>query len=353
MKTETETTEMGINGHPIDSGMAWWRSSRARQGFRNGLALVLLVTAPGIAIATQLNLATSPLFLTLNSKPNIVFLADDFASMDWAMVTTESDGVMTAGSCTYYYTHPTPNLGTGATPPAKNNSGDATDAPDGWIVPTEEYVTVTFGVTNPGLWRAWNKDYNKMYYNPSVTYSPWSGVDDAGTAYANASPTAAYYNPYHASHGNINLTTTKSYTTKYCPSSGTAFTITDYHPARYYVWSDTNSNGVVDASDSHTLVEIKSSTNSYTKASGRTDCAGSTCTYAEEIQNFANWFSYHRKRDLAMKAAVGKVVAPSSDRMAYAVLNNSAANVSILAMNASTTSGNKRTLLNGLYSTEP
>ena len=119
MKTETETTEMGINGHPIDSGMAWWRSSRARQGFRNGLALVLLVTAPGIAIATQLNLATSPLFLTLNSKPNIVFLADDFASMDWAMVTTESDGVMTAGSCTYYYTHPTPTSGTGATPPAK------------------------------------------------------------------------------------------------------------------------------------------------------------------------------------------------------------------------------------------
>ena len=36
----------------------------------------------------------------------------------------------------------------------------------------------------------------------------------------------------------------------------------------------------------------------------RNDCAAApACSYAEEIQNFANWFSYYRKRELVAKAA--------------------------------------------------
>ncbi len=52
-------------------------------------------------------------------------------------------------------------------------------------------------------------------------------------------------------------------------------------------------------------VDIVPSVNSYpatgSKDSGRTDCAGTTCTYAEELQNFANWYSYYRSRMLMMK----------------------------------------------------
>ncbi|MCX7627174.1 MAG: PilC/PilY family type IV pilus protein [Methylophilaceae bacterium] len=54
-------------------------------------------------------------------------------------------------------------------------------------------------------------------------------------------------------------------------------------------------------------VDITPSINSYpatgTKAVERSDCAGTTCTYAEELQNFANWFSYYRTRILMMKSA--------------------------------------------------
>jgi type IV pilus assembly protein PilY1 len=39
----------------------------------------------------------------------------------------------------------------------------------------------------------------------------------------------------------------------------------------------------------------------YPKSANRTDCAGSVCTYAEELQNFANWYSYYRTRTLTMK----------------------------------------------------
>lgn len=39
------------------------------------------------------------------------------------------------------------------------------------------------------------------------------------------------------------------------------------------------------------------------KASGRTDCAGATCTYAEEMTNYANWYAYYQTRMQTMKTA--------------------------------------------------
>lgn len=42
---------------------------------------------------------------------------------------------------------------------------------------------------------------------------------------------------------------------------------------------------------------------SSTKASTRTDCAGSTCTYVEEMTNYANWYAYYRTRAQTMKTA--------------------------------------------------
>ncbi|MCM2306028.1 MAG: PilC/PilY family type IV pilus protein [Sulfuritalea sp.] len=50
-------------------------------------------------------------------------------------------------------------------------------------------------------------------------------------------------------------------------------------------------------------VDVVSTNNSYSRASGRTDCAAATCTYTEELQNFANWYSYYRTRMLMMKSA--------------------------------------------------
>lgn len=54
---------------------------------------------------------------------------------------------------------------------------------------------------------------------------------------------------------------------------------------------------------------ITSSVTSYSypgtaaKASTRTDCAASTCTYAEEMTNYANWYAYYRTRMQMMKTA--------------------------------------------------
>lgn len=40
------------------------------------------------------------------------------------------------------------------------------------------------------------------------------------------------------------------------------------------------------------------------KAPTRTDCAGDTCTYVEEMTNYANWWAYYRTRMQMMKTAV-------------------------------------------------
>lgn len=41
-------------------------------------------------------------------------------------------------------------------------------------------------------------------------------------------------------------------------------------------------------------------------AETRTDCAAAACTYEEEIRNFANWFTYYRRRHHAMRAGIGQ-----------------------------------------------
>jgi len=56
-------------------------------------------------------------------------------------------------------------------------------------------------------------------------------------------------------------------------------------------------------------VDIVSGNNSYpypgsaAKATSRTDCAGTTCTYTEEMNNYANWWAYYRTRMQMMKTA--------------------------------------------------
>ena len=199
-----------------------------------------------------------------------------------------------------------------------------------------------------------------MYYNPEVVYTPWSGVNSAGNLYANINPLAAPLDPFSAASATVNLTALWSWTADNVPqtTSGTVnISVTDYYPARYYLWTDSNTNGVVDAADGHTRVEIKSANAPFAHTSGkRSDCADPlSCSYAEEIQNFANWFSYYRRREATAKNAIGKLVTSvNSVRLGYGTLHNNsgANNILITSMNPDPTIGNKRALLDGVYKTQ-
>lgn len=64
-----------------------------------------------------------------------------------------------------------------------------------------------------------------------------------------------------------------------------------------------------------TRVDIVPSVTTYGNRPHRTDCAARpVCTYAEELQNFANWYTYYRTRMLMMKTVSGQVFANLDDR---------------------------------------
>lgn len=77
-------------------------------------------------------------------------------------------------------------------------------------------------------------------------------------------------------------------------------------------------------------VDIVGSNNSYpypgttAKATTRTDCAGTTCTYAEEMTNYANWWAYYRTRMQMMKTGTSIAFAPvdNSYRAGFFTINS-------------------------------
>ena len=63
-----------------------------------------------------------------------------------------------------------------------------------------------------------------------------------------------------------------------------------------------------------------------TKNSNRADCAGTTCTYAEEMTNYANWYTYYRTRMQMMKTSASLAFSNVDDkfRVGYFSINNGA-----------------------------
>lgn len=296
-----------------------------------------------------------PLFLSNKAEPNIFFMLDDSGSMNADIITQESGdwgGVMqisqSGGSRHYRFLFDSSN----------SNS---------FILPTQAAIDTLFNTGNiydgdtpstssQGVWRGRNSDYNTLYYNPKRTYTPWAGVNDAGVTYADISidPAAAPIDPYLAAGSAYNLTDDATVTTR--DPGGNLFTYT-YTPAAYWVWNDTNSNGEVDANDSHARIVISLGTpvcadGVDTSAADQIAGACMLRSYADEIKNFATWFSYHRSRELSAKHATSHVIANANNiRMGLATINQNRTNAQIplRSMNSSSIDpGNKRDLLTGL-----
>ncbi len=282
------------------------------------LATQLTIFTPGLSQAAPGTLANTPLFLSTSVEPNIYFLLDDSGSMEWENMTPGGNsGLPDIGGWTAnYYILPTTNNGYDTIYitawGACTDSGRIGCYP--YVTPTEDSVA--------GAWRARNARFNTLYYDPAITYTPWLGVDSSGNPlYDNANPTAAPVDPNDPGGDTLDLTQTHSFF-NYAPDLG-GWYIESVFPARHYIWSDDNGDGVVDATDGHTLVEITPATPSYDKAPTRSDCAAAVCSYAEEIQNFANWFTYHRKRSFVAKKAIGAVSNEnSSARMGLQLYND-------------------------------
>jgi type IV pilus assembly protein PilY1 len=139
-----------------------------------------------------------------------------------------------------------------------------------------------------------NSSYNRLYYNPAVTYLPPVNAD--GTRWPNASYTSAWPNGFLPTRygANLNLSTQFPSTygvmspwgsNTYSAGSGAG---TGGH---YYAYTGTSPTvpvvGTCYPDSSYTRVDLNSATEA-------------------QKTNFANWYSYYRTRMLAMKTALGE-----------------------------------------------
>ncbi|MCB1961363.1 MAG: hypothetical protein KDE68_12700 [Rhodocyclaceae bacterium] len=202
------------------------------------------------AHAASLAIAQVPLYLGGTVEPNILFVLDDSGSMYWS------------------------------------------------FMPDSIYGNRT---TN----RAKSSTYNKIYYNPALTYS--APLDKDGNKLADASFTAAWFDGYDLSNRSSNTT---NLSTSFRPTWYYAGTSTEWsgnaEPAYYYEYSAACGNVNSDGCYTKKLI------------------AGSG-----QEQNFANWYSYYRNRMYAAKAGVSRAFGTQGTgmRVAYGRINKSSGTI--------------------------
>ena len=288
--------------------------------------------------AVAVTVSQNPLFLGLSAEPNIMFTLDDSGSMRFEIM--PDDIVLDSseiGSANFIY------------PRQSNVYGSSTDYDNSVII--FDSTNTTYDVS--AYFRSYNN--NKLYYNPQVTYVPWSKSD--GTIYANASAACALHNPQRTTITTPgtsgvtaycrNLTVNNTESAYYFTNFSSAYTTASrtFWPAVYYIY---NGSGSVKSKASYTKVEIKSG-QTYTGGPNRNDCVNKpTCTYQEEIQNFANWYTYYRARILSARAGVGKAFARqgANIRVGFTTINTS--DTTITPVKSFTTT-NRASFFSSLY----
>lgn len=272
-----------------------------------GLSLSILVGVTG-ALAPQdasaLDIAETPLFMTAAVDPNIVFMLDDSGSMRWGFMPDELvDRVASGrdlGARDCYYS------GTVASGNYLNYAG----------------VNDTCALDVKGWKYLVSKHLNALYFNPNVEYPPPRKPD--GSLYSDASFTWAPWNGYSASA---------------CTSTnGRCIDLNDDYraimdPYYYYGRAGTGSDfrnryGFVispKAEGGSAFYYTFNDALGCVSDPYQDNCYDYHEVSEEQRQNFANWFSYYRTREMVAKAGVSAAFHEQGDalRVGYGTINQS------------------------------
>lgn len=294
-----------------------------------GLAIYSLLAFHAAHSHAQINLSQSPLFLTSGAEPNLMFVLDDSGSMQFE-ITPETYRLASVTNGDTVFAFPSVNSVYG------NNSYNKKV-----VAPGDRSV---YGM----LFRS--PQINASYYNPAKLYKPWVKSDGITvTVMDPASVSCSLHNPINTGTGDAkcrklteeatrNFNGVDSTWTSCSLNAANAITCSTgtsntwkYYPATYYVFNgDPNNKADVWNAQKYTERKIIASTTEYIgdgRGSERTDCAldGTirTCKYAEEIQNFANWYTYYRSRVLTARAGIGRAFAQQQDgiRVGFGTIN--------------------------------
>ncbi|NWO06180.1 MAG: hypothetical protein HLX50_10925 [Alteromonadaceae bacterium] len=209
-----------------------------------GMALVLPAAGWG-----DVNFSQKPLAAGGGVDPNLMFMLDDSGSMSWGFMPDGLYGRLNRSSCGGY----------------ENYYG--------------LYVR-TCDLENGDRFLA-SSQMNKVYYNPDVNYAP--PLDSDGNSLPQSSFEAAPIDGYDSGSEKVPLDS-------------------DFRVVYYY--NDAMSPGSTGQSAFYYEYDENNAGcwNPY-----RDDCYTRVDVDASEEQNFANWFSYYRTREMASKAGIGRV----------------------------------------------
>jgi len=276
------------------------------EGQKKGCTSTVPTAADGIA--------QSPLFLTQSIPPNVMYVLDDSGSMQFELMPDD----IIAGSSRYIY-------------PRANGIYGGSDYSN--YVPTVDDK-------DPYNARSRSPQINTIYYNPSSTYYPW--VKSDGSSYPDASTSCALHNPtrttstFNEAYCRNLTVSNKNYNSNYwfsCKSDGNCTSTNsnkNFWPAIYFWYKGSGSYWDWYSYDK---VEIKSGqTFTGHGRESRDDCADAAlgkCSYAEEIQNFANWYTYYRSRVSMARAGSGFAFVGQSSglRIGFGSINQASTSV--------------------------
>lgn len=255
------------------------------------------------ANAAQLTFPVEPLYLDKVAYPNVMMVIDNSGSMKAGYM---PDGICSGGSYDAIV-FPT------------NDSGSSWYSSSKSCIGSRFYLT--FDGSNLAEKRLRSAAYNLVYYDPYTTYKPWK---QAVGAYANAPTNAAPSDPNNWAGNGINFTVQQQ-ATNGGSNQGSPFWASVYYnytgPVDVYGTPTAAGLGV---SGNYARVEI-TNTGTYTGGPDRSDCVNApTCTSAEELQNFANWYTFYRTRRQLSKGGASHAFYNQSKklRVGYATLTS-------------------------------
>ena len=296
-------------------------STVAKNYLLSVIALIFMVLNLAYALEPIPDVAQTPLILSPTTQSNVVVLMDDSSSMDYEVMTADA---LSAG----LFFAPNPD-GSGLTtdvithrPGCELRSAALGGYAYGIVASTNVHQDSTGGncyVAAQDAWRFRCSTYNSMYYNPEEMYQPWVGTRSDGVEFADIETdfTAAPLDPTNPNSDTVNLVAPD-------PATGIdAF--------RYYTCSRTDSAG----SQAFQMGTETVITEDY-----------------PQLQNFYNWFVYHRSRHLRAKSLLGEFIANEiGTRIGLTGFN--LAGLPVTEMTRSILSDDKLTLLQTLYSSKP
>jgi type IV pilus assembly protein PilY1 len=328
-----------------------------------GLAAMTFLLPLG-ASAEILNLSQEPLFAGTSAEPNVLVAVDDSGSMDLETLFPTDEGWL-------YWNNGTQS-GADATGTFYNSGSTY-----GYLFPFDQIQTQSLTIPPiPELAYARSASYNKAYFNPATEYDPWHTYE----------PSPADNAPYDPEDDNGSIDLTQQQVGDFAFQSGMfipgsdnqgytyicinrrfnlskpatdqevqqgsceplfilrfelvrestggtpAETVSNagnrelpYFPATFYVAPGSELGSEYDSyKTERTLVgQAPDGGSDLVGYEIKLDNFNDTGDYEEAIQNFANWFTYYRKRHLATRGGIVAAFERISDiRVAACTINN-------------------------------